>query len=365
MNKKKLSTIISFLMISAMFAGCGKTDVTSDTNDMISSTSSAANETSDEEITAGEEISENETAGEFPITVKHALGTVVIKEKPERVATIAWCNHDVALALGVAPVGVSRMNFAVDETGIFPWAWDKFHELGVDDPVVFDDVDGWDYEAIADVQPDVILAGYSGITEEEYERLSEIAPVIAYPNGPWVSTWREQTLINAEGLGKKSEAEQLIKDTEKLISDKLTQYPDVVDKTVAFCWFSADDLRTFYIYTNNDPRASYLGDLGMVMPESVKEAIDDPTAFSITVSAENADKFNDVDMIITYGDDELLKAMQSDPRISAIPAIANGAVVLLDSNDCVAASSTPSILSIPYIIDDYLNMLDAAAKKVK
>ncbi|NMD39050.1 MAG: ABC transporter substrate-binding protein [Christensenellaceae bacterium] len=315
-------------------------------------------------VFSGKAFADSSTKSE--ITVKHALGTTVIPQKPERVATIAWCNQDVALALGVAPVGMSRMNFAVDETGVFPWTWEKLKQLGVDNPVVFEDIDGLDYEAIADTHPDVILAGYSGITQEEYDRLSEIAPVVAYAKGPWISTWREQTIINGEGLGLKDEAEKLILETEALIAEKVANYPAIKDKSIAFCWFSPDDLGNFYIYTNNDPRAIYLNDLGFVVPNSVaEEAAKAPEAFAVTVSAENADKFKDIDVIITYGDKALLEAMQGDARLSTIPAIANGAVALLDSNNVIAASSTPSILSIPYMIDDYLDLLNGAAEKVK
>lgn len=362
---KKTSIALSAILTVTMLAGCGSTapaDTITDTAAETIKSYTIVQTESEAEQTVSESASDSNEAAET-ITVSHALGTTVIEGKPERVATIGWCNHDVALALGVAPVGVSRMNFAVDETGIFPWAWDKFRELGMDEPVVFEDIDGINYEAVADTEPDVILCGYSGITEEEYDRLSEIAPVVAYPRGAWISTWREQTLINGEGLGMKAEAEQLIADAETLIDDKLKEYPDVVGKAAAFCWFSAADLGTFYIYTDNDPRAAFLSDLGMTVPQSVTDAIDDPTVFSITVSAENADKFNDIDLIITYGDEELLKAMQEDARIGQIPAVKKGAVVLLDSNDVVAASSTPSILSIPYMIDDYLTLLNSAVSK--
>ena len=66
---------------------------------------------------------------------------------------------------------------------------------------------------------------------------------------------------------------------------------------------------------------------------------------------------------ITYGTDELLTALQADPLLSEISAVKNGAVVLLDSSDDLAASSTPSILSIPYTIDRYLEVLNAVAEK--
>ena len=56
----------------------------------------------------------------------------------------------------------------------------EIKELGVDNPNIFQDTDGLDFEAISDANPDVILAAYSGITQEEYDILSEIAPVVAY-----------------------------------------------------------------------------------------------------------------------------------------------------------------------------------------
>jgi len=57
--------------------------------------------------------------------------------------------------------------------------------------------------------------------------------------------------------------------------------------------------------------------------------------------------------------------MQNDGRFSNIPAVNNGAFVLLDSNDALAAASTPTVLSIPYAIDDYLEVLNEAAKKIQ
>ena len=38
----------------------------------------------------------------------------------------------------------------------------------------------------------------------------------------------------------------------------------------------------------------------------------DETTFSLTVSAENADILNNVDILVTYGDDTTLKALQKD-----------------------------------------------------
>ena len=50
----------------------------------------------------------------FPVTIEHAFGTTTIDAKPERVATVAWANHEVPLALGVVPVGMAAATFGDD-----------------------------------------------------------------------------------------------------------------------------------------------------------------------------------------------------------------------------------------------------------
>lgn len=307
-----------------------------------------------------------DTAVSYPLTIEHAFGETVIESKPERVATVGWENQDTPLALGVAPVGVSAANYGlVTENNLHPWTDEAFHSLGVDSPVVFNDVDGLDYEAISDSHPDVILASYSGFTQEEYETLSQIAPVVPYKEAPWQTTWKEQTIENATGMGMKKEGEEKVAEVEALIEEKLADYPDLKGTKAAFCWISADDLSSFYIYMPSDPRASYLLDLGLEFPESVKELAENTSDFSITVSRENADQLKDVDMIVVYGDQSLLDALQEDELMSQIPAVKNGAVALIDSTSALAGASTPSILSIPYEIDEYLSLLSEAQEQIQ
>ena len=94
-------------------------------------------------------------------------------------------------------------------------------------------MDGIDYEAISDSNPDVILAAYSGITQEEYDLLSQIAPVVAYPTEAWQTLWRDQININATAIGKKDEGEALVKELETLIKEKTSEYKDIKGKKAA------------------------------------------------------------------------------------------------------------------------------------
>ena len=304
------------------------------------------------------------TSGAYPITIKHAYGETVIESEPKNVATISWGNHDVPLALGTVPVGVSKANYGKsDENGLLPWTAEKYKELGVEKPVVYDDIDGLDFEAISDSNPDVILAAYSGITQEEYDLLSQIAPVVAYPKNAWQTLWREQITMDATAMGKQAEGEKLVEELDALIKEKTANYTDLKGKTAVFCYFNPADLGKFYIYLPTDPRAAYLTDLGLSFPESISKLGSD--SFSIEVSAENIDVLKDADILVAYGNDDLLKALQSDALLGTVPAVKNGAVALIEDGSVLSASCTPSALSIPATIDEYLEILGAAASNVK
>jgi iron complex transport system substrate-binding protein len=357
--KRKIVSIITAAVMGLGATACGV-----EGSNVADSSVSSDNGSSNDANALASANDENSDAA-FPITIQHGLGETVIEEKPENIVAISWGNPDVPLALGIVPAGISEANFGPrDENGLLPWTAKAYEDLGAE-PNVFKDTDGWDYEAISDCNPDVILAAYSGLSQEEYDRLSEIAPVVAYPEIPWTTTWQEETINDAKALGLEEEGRALVEETQQLINDSLSNYPDLEGKKVAFFWLSEDDLGTFYIYTNNDPRAAFLGDLGFVTPDSVKSLITSDQDFSITVSAENADLLNDVDIIITYGTESLVDAMQADGRFANIPAVKGGAFVLLDTNDVLAAASTPTVLSIPYAIDDYLKALNDAAQKIQ
>ncbi|MDR2360106.1 MAG: iron-siderophore ABC transporter substrate-binding protein [Oscillospiraceae bacterium] len=307
---------------------------------------------------------------EYPIVITHAFGETVITEKPERVATISWGNQDVPLALGVVPVGFSEANYGVIDGGkLLPWTKEKIAELGASesDYAIFADTDGHDFEAISAVNPDVILAASSGITQEEYDILSAIAPTVAYPSLPWQTLWRDQIIIDAEAMGMKAEGEALVAELDALLAATVAQYPQLSDKTAAFIYFSPTDLSTFSIYAPGDPRCAYLADLGLTIPPSIIDMASTSDSFYLQLSSENADILSDVDIILTWGsagDDDLVKALQSDPLLSLIPAIKNGAIVMLEEGP-IAAGQTPTALSLPWCLDEYIGLIAEAAEKAE
>ena len=84
-----------------------------------------------------------------------------------------------------------------------------------------------DFEAVAAARPDVILAVYAGLTEQEFETLSAIAPVVAQPDEhvDFGVPWDEQTVEIGRVLGQEAEAEALVEEVEGAFADAWADHP--------------------------------------------------------------------------------------------------------------------------------------------
>lgn len=338
---KKIALILLSATLLFAFAGCSKKpiDPTSVTTSLIETTPSAKN---------------------TEIIIQHGHGETVITGTPERVVSLGVGSADLALALGVTPIGVSEVTWGVlEDDNLLPWTLDAFEELGVTEPNIFFDGAGseYDFEAISASEPDVILATYSGMTKEDYDILSQIAPVVPYPGEPWLTPWRDTVLIESKAMGKEQEGIALVEELDTLIAKKAEEYSDITGKSFAFLNVSASDLGTFWVYFSGDTRVDYFADLGFEIPESVKNLKEEHGYFTVELSAENAQLINDVDFIVTYGDENLLPAMQADPLIGTILAVKNGQIAILPNESPLAVSANPSALSIPYTIDEIMTIV--------
>lgn len=301
---------------------------------------------------AARELNPDGDAGAFPVTIGHALGETTIESKPERVVTVAWENQEAVLALGVVPVGMSTADWGDDDdNGMLPWVEERLDELGGETPVIFAETDGFDVEAVADLAPDVILAPYSALTPEEYETFSKIAPTVAYPGVPWGTTTDEMITMTAQALGLEDRGEQLIADLDAQAADAFAAYPELAGANVVSGWFDVTDLSQIGFYTDHDTRPGFLYAAGMGEPAVVAEESAGTDQFWVSVSAEEGDRFDDVDVFITYGDASTLATLQADPLVGRIPAIAAGHVLVLQDDSPEAAASNPSVLSYDRLPD--------------
>ena len=301
-------------------------------------------------------------SGAFPVTVRSALGTATIDAAPKRVVTLGWGSNDAALALGVVPVGMSAQVTA--GRGITPWAKDAIRKLKGTTPAVFDaDAGTIPFEKIAALRPDVILAVYSGITAEQYATLSKIAPVVGYPDKPWSTTWQDQLATVGEALGKKDEAAALEKRVNAEVAAAKRGHPEFRGRTAVFG--SGTTAGSYNFYLADDPRMTLLGELGFTVSRAATDTFEhgaDSPTFATTVSLEQVSKLRADVLVAWYLSDQTRNAIEQTEVFRGLGPVRDKAYVPVTDPSLLFATSAPNVLSIPWMLDEYVPLLSTAAK---
>ncbi|MDQ0925923.1 iron complex transport system substrate-binding protein [Pseudarthrobacter sp. W1I19] len=310
------------------------------------------------------------SSSQFPVTIEHVYGKTIIEKQPKRVATVSWVNDDVSIALGVVPVGVPKNEWGGNDQGSTPWKDEALKELGAgfgsdEAPVQYSEADGINFTEIAKLTPDVILAAYSGLTEEDYKKLSEIAPVVAHPELAYGTSWQDATTIIGKALGKDAEAAKLVSETEATVKEEAAKYPQIAGKTFIYGYALPSDPTQTGIYTANDNRPKFLSSIGMKLAPVAEQASAGSKEFFVPWSAE---KVNELESDIFLSSVEVASdadAIKSDPLLGQIPAVKKGAFVADANKSLVLAISASSPLSLPWALDTFLPELATAADAAK
>lgn len=133
--------------------------------------------------------------GEFPRTIKQAMGDTVIKSQPERVVVLDVGELDNVVSLGIKPVGYAPTEGDEAIPGYLAKKAGHPQSVGT--------VNSVNLEAIANLHPDLIL-GSQLRAAKLYPQLSKIAPTV-FSIRPGF-TWKENYLLNASALDKTAEA---------------------------------------------------------------------------------------------------------------------------------------------------------------
>jgi iron complex transport system substrate-binding protein len=297
-------------------------------------------------------------AGRFPVTIEHALGTAEIPEAPQRVVTWGWGSTEAAIALGVTPVAMPYQAYGGDEEGVLPWVREELEAQGIAIPARLPDVQEAPIEAIAAARPDLILAVYSGLTQEEYDLLSEVAPTVAYPDEPWATPWRETVEIVGEALGKPGEAARLLEVIDAQVAAAAAAHPEFEGKTVIQVVDTPD---TFYVYQEADPRVQFLADLGFVNAPALRELATDESTFYFTLSKERLAELESDVLVAHAATQEEMDAFLGSDYAKQLPQLGTGAVAPLVGAAFVASVSPPNALSLTWGMDNYVEILSTAA----
>ena len=176
----------------------------------LSACGSSAGQEPDAAADAGS-VSGSDSA--FPVTIEHKYGSTTIEQQPQRVVTVGLTDQDALIALGTVPVATTFW-FGEHDGNIFPWAQQSLGDAEVPEVLGTEQ----EFEQVAGLRPDLILAIYAGISRKDYDLYSEIAPVVAAPAGfvDYGTPWQQATTVIGQAVGQEAEAERLVADVEDL-----------------------------------------------------------------------------------------------------------------------------------------------------
>lgn len=332
--RRRLAAALSAAALGVgLLAGCG-----SDSSDKTSDDAPAA------------------ASGAFPVTVEHAFGSTKVTKAPQRVVSVGYTDDQAMLALGVKPVGMvdqypNPAGKKPDVNTQWPWVKDKWGDTQPE--VVMKNGDsGPDFEKIAVLRPDLIVAVYSEIDKAAYDKLSKIAPTVGRTKGekePFSAPWQDNAVQIAKALGKEDEGTALVQGVQDKLDAAKKAHPKFADQTaVALSWYE-DSVAPF---TSTDVRGRLVTGIGFRYQTGIDKIADGK--FYTALSPERVDLV-DVDRVFVVNDKADQEALKKFKLFTNLDAVKKGKVsYLLDSEGPAvgAAMSQGTLLSLPYAIDE-------------
>jgi iron complex transport system substrate-binding protein len=281
------------------------------------------------------------SGGAFPVTVSTAFGDVEVPEEPQRVVALGWGDAETALALGVQPVGASDW-LAFGGEGVGPWAEGRYDEA----PEIIETLEPG-LEAVAALEPDLILDTRSPATPERHEALSAIAPTIGQPEGvdAYLTTWQQQLDLVGQALGRTGEAEQLRGDLEQRIADAAATNPAFDGTEVAVGAYSSEG---FGAYVRGDTRVDFMESLGFTNEPAVQDLATE--SFFVPVSDEQV-ALLDAPLTVVFPIFVDPSQITGNPLWQTLGSVQQGNAVLLDET-LANAFSSGTVLGTGYALDN-------------
>lgn len=292
-------------------------------------------------------------SGDASIVIEHAYGTLELDKAPERVITLGLLETDVAVDLGVTPIAIAK--FFATPDGIAPWLAPELDEAPeiIDTTTTGANGAELDVEAIAALDPDLIIATTYTQLGQYYDQLAMIAPVLGPSDANYLQLpWRDQTRAIGESLGLLEEVNDRIAAVEEQMVEAAAEYTITKGHDYTLSLGTPDQIKVM-----NDPAdasVEIMNAFGMTFSETAAAlpGLGDGSG-SAGVSEENVAALDaDIVMIGFFGADTQT-FWESSTLFQQLNAVKNGRFVAMDLSASTALRN-PSPLSIPYVIDEVI-----------
>lgn len=302
---------------TALATGIALTACSSDDNDGASSSATASD-------------------GVFPSSVETKFGEITIDEAPQRVVALGWSDAEIALDLGVQPVGATDwLGFGND--GVSPWNDNSYEES----PEILGTTEV-EYEKIAALNPDLILDTRSAGEQTTYDQLSDIATTVSVPEGGdnFTTPWNTQVEMIAAALGVQDKGTELVSQVNDRINEAKAANPEWSGKTASVV---AKYGEGWAAYPGGDARMDLLTALGFRQTEEITRMADGSNFF-IEMSEENIDRV-EADVVVGFPIGFTTEEFEGDSTWHRIGAVQDGRGIVADKDLSQAISAgTPAAM---------------------
>jgi iron complex transport system substrate-binding protein len=291
----------------------------------------------------------------FPVTIEHKYGRTEIKAEPRKVVTLGLTDQEAVLAMGVKPVGAVDW-FGERPYGAFPWTSPLW---GGAQPEIVGERGDFNFEKIAALKPDVIIAQYAALSQEQYDTVSKIAPTVAQSGkyGDFATPWRDMTRTIGQALGKSAKAEELVTGIEAKFAQVRKDHPEFAGKTVAVADTTGPG--KYAVFAANDPRSVLMTEIGFKIPDQIANLTKDGNP--VEFGAEKLDLLEVDRLVWLTSDDAAPDQIKANALYQKLKVAQEGRAVFVPytTPPIGAAVTFATVLSIPYALDQALPLLSA------
>ena len=260
-----------------------------------------------------EEFGTTAAPGEFPRTVRHAMGETIVEASPERIVTLDPGELDAAVQLGFVPVGAAEYaSYQLPDYVLE--AVEGIELVGTTaEP---------DIEAIIGLHPDLLLS--TKLRHEElYDTSSEIVPTV-FAERPGVA-FKQNLKLYAQATGAEEAGAEVVARYEARVRELNAALPNP-RPSISIVQIRPDNLR-FYQTANF---------LGVVLTDlGFPRAGENVDGFAVDESAEKLGEHADGELIILAvvdpGENDLASEVLEGEIWQQLPAVQAGNVLEVDS----------------------------------
>ncbi len=182
----------------------------------------------------------------YPRTITHLSGKTIVEAKPLKIATPYISFVDYMAVLDTYPI--AGQGIEIIERN-FPSLSKRIAGKGIQDLGMEANL-----EKLLTVQPDLIIAADD--MKEQYERLSQIAPTVIFPQA---GDWRETLKQIAEVIGEEEKAEQVLAEFDRKSAAYKEKLAFRQNESVLFTMYSGKEMFVMWNDGRFDPFYKGLG----------------------------------------------------------------------------------------------------------